>query len=455
MRIPENLVPESIKVRYRLRERGMIEDGYVYVVIGKGMYGLKQAGKLANEQLIEFLADHGYAPCPLTPGLWKHETRPINFTLVVDDFGVKYEREEDWFHLTGVLRLKYKISEDRSGSKYCGMKIDWDYQNGTVDISMPGYVERALQRFQHDYKGPPEHAPQPCTTPQYGARIQYAEDLDESPKLVAEQIKRIQEIIGVLLYYARAVDSTLLVALGTLASEQTKATEMTMRRVTHLLNYCATHPEATVRFKRSDMILHVESDASYLCLPKSTSRVAGYFYMGEKPQADNAQPPINGAVLVVCNILRVVVSSAAEAELAGVFYNAKETIAIRTMLEEMGHKQPPTPIITDNSTAAGIANDTVKQKQSKAMDMRFYWSRDKVKQGVITVTWRKGELNRADYFSKDHAAKHHQEMRPMYLHEAMLVETYEGEVKLVAEHFAMFTEDVEMHLYLFYATIKG
>jgi Reverse transcriptase (RNA-dependent DNA polymerase) len=360
LRFPEKLVPESIKARYKLGERGFIEDGWVYLCVSKGMYGLKQAGRLANEQLTEFLAEHGYKPCPITSGLWKHKTRPIAFTLVVDDFGVKYENEEDLFHLIGALKMKYKISEDRTGSKYCGMKIDWDYQVGTCDISMPGYVERALQRFQHEYNGPPEHAPQPYTTPQYGARIQYAEAEDETPTVPADQIKRIQEIIGVLLYYARAVDSTLLVALGTLASEQTKATELTMRRIVHLLNYCATNPEATVRFKRSEMVLHVESDASYLCLPKSKSRVVGYYYMGERPRPDKNQPPINGAVQVVCNILRVVVSSAAEAELAGLFYNAKETIALRTTLEELGHEQPPTPIVTDNSTAAGIANDTVK-----------------------------------------------------------------------------------------------
>jgi hypothetical protein len=269
-----------------------------------------------------------------------------------------------------------------------------------------------------------------------------------------DQIKRVQEIIGVLLYYGRAVDSTLLVALGTLASEQMTATETTMCKIAHLLNYCAMHPKAVVRFKCSDMILHVESDASYLCLLKSTSRVAGDFYMGEKPRADGAQPPINGAVQIVCNILCMVVSSAAEAELAGLFHNTKETIELRTTLEEMGHVQPPTVIVTDNNTAAGIANDTVKQKQSKAMDMCFYWTRDKVKQGHIMVVWRKGKTNRADYFSKDHPAAHHQKMRPIFLHKAMIAETYDKEIQVVAEHFAMFTESYELRLYAFYATFK-
>jgi Reverse transcriptase (RNA-dependent DNA polymerase) len=139
---PEKLVPERIKVRHKLRKR---EDGWVYLCVTKGMYGLKQAGRLANKQLTELLEEHGYAPCAVTLGLWKHETRAIMFMLVVDDLGVKYEREEDLFHLISVLKMKYKISEDRSGSKYCGMKIDWDYQAGTVDISKPGYIEWALQ----------------------------------------------------------------------------------------------------------------------------------------------------------------------------------------------------------------------------------------------------------------------------------------------------------------------
>jgi hypothetical protein len=83
----------------------------------------------------------------------------------------------------------------------------------------------------------------------------------------------------------------------------------------------------------------------------------------------------------------------------------------------LGHPQPPTPIQTDNSTAAGIATDSVKQKRSKAMDMQFYWIRDRVRQGQYLVYWRKGSTNRADYFtSKHHPALHHQAIRSSYLH---------------------------------------
>ncbi|KAG7357593.1 hypothetical protein IV203_002281 [Nitzschia inconspicua] len=116
-----------------------------------------------------------------------------------------------------------------------------------------------------------------------------------------------------------------------------------------------------------------------------------------------------------CQILKEVVSSATEAELAGTFHNGKEACPIRACLEELGHPQGPTPIVTDNSTAAGIANDTVKQKRLKAMDMRFYWIRDR--QGQFHIIWRKGALNRADYFTKHHPAAHHRAIRFAYFHE--------------------------------------
>jgi Reverse transcriptase (RNA-dependent DNA polymerase) len=392
MRILEAIVPESIKVRYLLVGTGYIKDGHLYVEITKGMYGLKQAGRLANEKLVEHLATFGYAPCEHTPGLWKHETRTITFILVVDDFGVKSVNKEDVLHLIGTLKVKYKISEDWTGRKYCGMTITWDYIHRTVDISMPGYIKRVLERFGHEC-GKPELGPQPFTPSEYGAKIQFAPETtpEEDEPLTAEQTKQVQEIIGVLLYYARAVDSTLLVGLGTLPSEQAKGTQATMKRITHLLNYCATKPNATVRFHASDMILHLHSDASYNSNKGAISRVGGYYYLsskptnpGQAPAADEPEPPMNGAIQVLSQLLRMVVSSAAEAELAGLFHNCKEACALRVALEEMGNPQTPTMVVTDNSVAAGIANDTVKQKQSKAMDKRFYWVRDRVAQKQLS-----------------------------------------------------------------------
>jgi hypothetical protein len=422
MRIPVAIIPPSIIDEYKLGP--LIHRDHVYVEIRKGMYGLPQAGKIANDRLTKFLAPYGYAPVPLTAGLWRHDTRDITFTLVVDDFGVKYTDVADANHLMSALKDQYKVSEDWTGAKYCGLTLEWDYARRTCDISIPGYIERALQRFAHPQPTRPQHSPHAWQKPIFGASTQYAPAPDTTPALDAADTKRVQEILGTLLFYARAVDSTMLTAIGTLATQQAHGTQATMEAITQLLNYCATHPDAKVRFIASDMVLHIESDASYLSVAKSRSRAAGYHFLSSAPKDPTKPPtpddppvPSNGAINVLCQIMREVVSSAAEAELGGVFHNAKEACPLRTCLEELGHPQPPTPIQTDNSTASGIANDTVKQKRSKAIDMRFYWIRDRVRQGQFHVHWKKGSLNKADYFTKHHPASHHQEIRSSYLHD--------------------------------------
>ena len=108
-------------------------------------------------------------------------------------------------------------------------------------------------------------------------------------------------------------------------------------------------------------------------------------------------------------------SSATEAEFGALFYNCKDGAVLRQTLEDMGHPQGTTPIQTDNACAAGIANATVKQRRSKAIDMRFYWVRDRVKQGQFRIHWKPGTNNLADYFSKHHSPAHHAYMLARYL----------------------------------------
>ena len=141
--------------------------------------------------------------------------------------------------------------------------------------------------------------------------------------------------------------------------------------VTWLLDYVATNPNAILTYKKSNMILSVHSDASYLSKSEARSRVGGHFICSSK--VDN--PPNNGAVLAIAKILRTVMSSAAEAELGAFYVNVQEAVPMGHLLEEMGHKQPKTPIQTDNSTACGVVNNTIQPRQTKSMDMRFHWLR--------------------------------------------------------------------------------
>ena len=109
------------------------------------MYGLPQAGLLANELLEKRLNQNGYFQSKIIPGLWKHKTRPITFTLVVDDFGVKYVGKEHAEHLEAVLKQHYEVTTDWTGTRYVGIHLFWDYQKHQVHLHMPGYVAKALK----------------------------------------------------------------------------------------------------------------------------------------------------------------------------------------------------------------------------------------------------------------------------------------------------------------------
>jgi hypothetical protein len=317
-----------------------------------------------------------------------------------------------------VLQEKYTISIDWKAELYCGITLKWNYSKRTCDLSMPGYIAAALQRFAHPHPTRPQHAPHHWDKPNYGARTQLTTSVDTSQPLDAAGTLRLQEVVGTLLYYARALDHTMLVALGSLAAAQAEGTQATMKALTHLLNYAATHPTITLRYHASGMLLRCHSDASYLSETKARSRAGGFFYLGSHDDPDPIVKP-NGAVHILCSIMRQVLSSATEAEVAGLFYNARECCPLRHTLEALGHPQPPTDIQTDNEVADGIVNDRVKQRRSKAIDMRFYWIRDRVRQGQFRIHWKKGADNLGDYWTKHHPVAHHRVVRKVYFHEPM------------------------------------
>jgi hypothetical protein len=168
--------------------------------------------------------------------------------------------------------------------------------------------------------------------------------------------------------------------LNDIATDQTKATEKTQAATNQLLDYLATHPDATIQYHASDMILHIHSDAFYLSVSNAQSHLGGLFFLGNKPPG---QDMLNGSILNVASVIRNEVASAAESEVGACFHNAQLGATLRATLTELGHTQPPTPLRTDNSTAFGILNETTKQKRSKAIDMRYHWLTDRVRQKTI------------------------------------------------------------------------
>ena len=147
------------------------------------------------------------------------------------------------------------------------------------------------------------------------------------------------------------------------------------------------------------MILNIHSDAAYLVMPKARSRIAGYFYLDN---SNNKLPILNGSILIERKTLKSVVASAAESEIFGFFHNAQTVVTIRFLLISLGHPQPPTPLVTDNSTAHGFVHNNITMKRSKSWDMRIHWLRYKEAQQHIDVQWERGDDNNADYHTLHH-----------------------------------------------------
>ena len=178
----------------------------------------------------------GYYEAASTPGLWRHKWRPIQFCLNVDDFGIEYVGIEHFNHLLDLLKKYHGVQFDMYGTKFAGIDIKWDYTNGRCRISMDGYIDTLLINFDHPRRTIPRLSPYKCVPIAYGSKTQLLPEIDTSELLDDTRKLRIQEIVGSLLYYARAVDNKQLVALSAIAARQATATIATKKaRISSLI----------------------------------------------------------------------------------------------------------------------------------------------------------------------------------------------------------------------------
>ena len=126
-------------------------------------------------------------------------------------------------------------------------------------------------------------------------------------------------------------------------------------------------------------------------------------------------PLYNVPVHVECSIMRNVMASDTEAELGRLFGNYQRVTFTRTVLAEMGHQQSPTPLETDNTVANIIVNGMAKKKISQAIDIIFYWVRDRIRQNLFHIFWEEGKKNLSNYVTKHHLIWQHRIMRPRYI----------------------------------------
>jgi hypothetical protein len=181
---------------YNLHEKAT-PDGCVYIEVVRGMYGLPQARSLGHHDLLEErLNKEGYFQSQIVPGFWKHKTRPIQFVLVVNNFGIKYLKQADLDHLIASLEKYYDVTVDLKGKEYVKIELDWDYKNKRVQLSMaPYFHQKALRQFNNGVPTQRQDSPYPYTEPKYGAKQQFAE-YDTTMPVGKEEQKYDQQVTG-------------------------------------------------------------------------------------------------------------------------------------------------------------------------------------------------------------------------------------------------------------------
>jgi hypothetical protein len=400
--IPVKCIPPEVIAARQLQP--YVDKGQVWMRVEKTIFGMPQAGYLSKLRLDTHLAAHGYTEHPDVACLYSHESNGTQFVLVVDDFAVSCQSLEAKQHLMDTMASGgYIMKYDHAGSKFVGLTIELDRHARTLTLSMPGYVEKMEARFAHRF-GALQNSPMIYTPPKFGAHQQEPSSLDTSPRITDAEIKENQAIIGCGLFFARMIDAPTLTAVCALASEQAAGRASIMPKIQRYLGYLRGEKDIKVVYHASDMVLTWHTDGSYLSVPGARSRAGVFAFFG---WADDPTR-LNGPTCCQSQVIDVVTGSAAETEYGALYIGGQNFANLRTISAAMRYPQNATIIFCDNTCAVGIANRTQKPSKSKAMDMRFHWIRDRIKQGQFRVLWAPGKSNIADFFTKALPVYEHQ-----------------------------------------------
>eukprot|EP00804_Cyclotella_cryptica_P026022 CCRYP_018184-RA/>CCRYP_018184-RA protein AED:0.09 eAED:0.06 QI:0/0/0/1/0/0/4/0/369 len=346
--------------------------------IQKGMYGLPQAGIIAQQLLKAQLVAEGYHQSTTSPGYRKHDWQSIFIALCRfwSQIGLKGtcgSPAENIDHpLSNIPRMGW---HSVAGPHYC---LGLSPATG-ADLHA-GLLYQGYATFSRHY------TPQNTGSTISALSPYYANSADTSPPLNKAESLFVKEVIGVSCYYPQAVHCTMLTALGSLAAQQANPNQTTIKHVTQFLDYTASHPDTMVTYWASDMGPAV-----------STSL--------------DAFPPNNGAVLTISQIIKAILSSTAEAELGDLYINSQQAIPLWQLLEEMGHPQPLTPIQIDNSTAHQHYSTQRHESHGHEIPSAQMQSQPKTIPNLLAS----GINQLGDYVTKHHPGIHHQTMHPIYL----------------------------------------
>jgi hypothetical protein len=400
------------------------DSATIYLAVTIAIPGRPDAGKIAQDSLIAHLAKHNYIPVRHTPCLFRHKSKPIFFATHVDDFAIKSDkRTTDLHDLTSALKLKYQLKLTENAVSFLGAAIrlsrhPTDHSRDELGVSMPNFVRAALTELKFTPTYNPS-SPMLYTGPTY-TKADMDEPIDNSPLASIADGAKLRKSVGSFRWYAPAVDPILVTPCSRLANQQSTPTQNTMEQLDRFHNYAYHHPNAELIYTPSNMVMWIHSDASHHSEPGSRSRAGGFFVCGE-PIFNGPDAPfkVNAPFDIISTKLPTVTGSSSESETGALYINATTACTHRITLEDLGHPQPPTPIVYDNQVSGKVALGKAKQKKSKAFATRYHWLKDRLRLGEFRLVWAPGSTNLADFFTKVHPGHHVRAMRPVYVRDKL------------------------------------
>ena len=230
---------------------------------------------------------------------------------------------------------------------------------------------------------------------------------DDSPPLNDKGIKRVQGIVGELLYIGREVNNKLLVPLSAIGPQKVAEKEETKYAIEQLLDYVATYPDDGILFRKSDMILAAHVDAGFLNESKARGQAGEHIFLLE----NEPKPKLNGLVLTIAQIIKTVMASSAESEMVALYITERKMIPVRNTSIKMGWPQANRPIQTDNLNAVGFTDKKILKRATKSADMKLWWLRDRESQEQFRYYWVPGSENEGDYSTNHHPPIYHEAKR--------------------------------------------
>ena len=175
------------------------------------------------------------------------------------------------------------LLKDWAGKKFAGIDLKWTYvtthKARSCRLSIKNYIRDLLFRVGHPTPTKPQLSPHKHRKIVYGAKEQHTHRAPPSPKLDEKGVKRVQEVVGALLFYGRAVDNKLLVVINAIGIQQATATKATNKAVDTLLDYLATYPDDGTLYRASDMVLAARADAGFHNETKGRSRAGAHIFL--------------------------------------------------------------------------------------------------------------------------------------------------------------------------------